>query len=158
MNNDPEPSCDLQKSTLTEESMFLPTGDDSAIISEESSALLWVGEECTVESTTTDEPFSPPPSSISSASSALSPQRRTKKCHLTLAERKLRKKDQNKAAAEKYRLKKRLERDDLIKRETKVKEENQALKSELESWKFRLEQFKKLAVNVLQIPLPPNGS
>jgi hypothetical protein len=78
----------------------------------------------------------------------------TKKRSFSTIERKLRKKDQNKTAAEKYRLKKRSERNELITRHTNLKNQNRELKFEMENLTFQLEQFKQLFVDVLQIPIP----
>ena len=147
MEKDADASSDLQTSTFAEESMLLPVPDES----DESAALPWVAEECTVESVTTDDGSSP-----AVPSAAPSRARPTRQHHLSLAERKLRKKGQNKTAAEKYRLKKRTERDSLAKREAQLKKGNETLKSDLKSMKYRLEQFKQLFVDVLQIRLPEN--
>jgi len=73
---------------------------------------------------------------------------------LSTTERKLRKKDQNKTAAEKYRFKKRTERNELITRHLQLKTQNQELKFEFENLTYRLEQFKNLFTDVLQIPIP----
>ena len=86
-----------------DDSTFYPTEDDST-----SSTFLWVGEECTVESKASGDMAVPPSPPLSSASSPASVSHRgpTKKRSFSTIERKLRKKDQNKSAAEKYRLKK----------------------------------------------------
>ena len=157
MEKDTQSSTNLQNSTFGEESMFLPAADNVPLESEDSTAMPWVGEECTIGSSTTDDAYSPAPGSTSSASSVATVRSRTsRQHHLSLAERKSRKKEQNKTAAEKYRSKKRIERETLITREANLKKENRDLKSEYESMKNRLEQFKQLFVNVLEIPIPPN--
>lgn len=157
MEKETHPSTDLQSSTFAEESMLLPVPDESLIEPEDSTAMPWIGEECTIGSSTNDDTYSPAPESASSTGSVATVRSRSaRQHHLTLSERKSRKKEQNKTAAEKYRSKKRLERDTLIKREADLKKENRDLKSEFESMKNRLEQFKQLFVNVLEIPIPPN--
>lgn len=128
--------------------------DDSTFYTVEdsnSSTSVWVANECTVESESPGDvtvPLTPP----------LSPRASTKRRQLTTNERKLRKKGQNKTAAEKYRLKKRSEKCDLITRHTDLKNQNQELKFQLENLTFQLEQFKQLFVDVLQIPIPSNSS
>lgn len=127
----------------SEDSTFYPVEDSN------SSTQIWVGNECTVESQSPNEmnvPLTPP----------LSPRTSTKRRQLTTIERKIRKKDQNKTAAEKYRLKKRNEKCDLMTRHTELKSQNQELKFQLETVTFQLEQFKQLFVDVLQIPIPSN--
>lgn len=150
-------------SSFDEKSMFLPALD-STVDSEDSSAPPWVGEECTVGSSTDedvrlslDSPM-PSVSSISSASSSSAAKRFSKSPRLSTVDRRLRKKDQNKTAAEKYRQKKRTERDELAHRQSTLKNQNRELKFELENLTFRLEQFKQLFVDVLQIPVPPSKS
>lgn len=76
----------------------------------------------------------------------------TKRSKLNPVERKLRKKTQNKTAAEKYRIKKKSERDQLIDRHTQLKSLNQNLRLEFENLSFRVEQLKKLLVDVVQVP------
>ena len=95
-------------------------------------------------------PTSPP---LSLASSASSPGE-TKKSKLSPVERKVRKKDQNKNAAEKYRIKKKTERDRLLDRHAKLKGSNHGLKLELDNLSYQVQQLKQLFVDVLQIPLP----
>lgn len=77
-----------------------------------------------------------------------------KRSKLNLMERKLRKKKQNKNAAEKYRIKKKSERDQLIDRHTQLKTLNQNLRLEFESLSDRVQQLKQLLVDVVQVPLP----
>jgi len=117
----------------------------------------WVAEECTIDSSNTGDmtvPLSPPFSSAS-LSPSISRKKSTKKKSLsTIIERKLRKKDQNKTAAEKYRFKKRTERVELITRHTDLKKQNQELKYKFENLTFKLEQLKQLFVDVLQIQIP----
>lgn len=102
------------------------------------------------------EPVSPSASSESALSSTS--RRSTKKAQLSTAERKLRKKGQNKTAAEKYRIKKKAERMELMTRFTDLKNQNHELKFQAQSLAHRLEQFKQLFVDVLQIPIPANKS
>jgi hypothetical protein len=154
-------------SSFDEKSMFLPALD-STVDSEDSSAPPWVGEECTVgsvtdedTSTSMDSPM-PSVSSVSNSSpcssSSSAVKRLSKGPRLSTVDRRLRKKDQNKTAAEKYRQKKRAERDELAQRQTTLQNQNRELKFELENFTFRLEQFKQLFVDVLQIPIPPSKS
>ena len=92
-------------------------------------------------------PLSPPSSSIgSSPSSSIdsSPAPITKKSKLSPVERKLRKKGQNKTAAEKYRIRKKSERHQLLDRQLKLKNLNKELKLELEDLTYRVQQFKQL--------------
>jgi hypothetical protein len=134
-----------------DDSIFYPTEDDST-----SSTLLWVGEECTIESKTLGDMTVPPspPLSLASSPASVSTRGSTKKRSFSTVERKLRKKDQNKTAAEKYRLKKRSERTELLARHTDLKNQNRELKFEMENLTFQLEQFKQLFVDILQIPIP----
>jgi hypothetical protein len=88
-----------------------------------------------------------PPSSLASSSPAPT----TKKTKLSTIERKLRKKNQNKTAAEKYRMKKKSERHCLLDRHAQLKSVNRDLKLELENLAFRVEKFKQLFVDLLQI-------
>lgn len=91
----PMPVADVSAS---DDSTFYPIEDSN------SSTQIWVGNECTVGSQSSNDmaavPLTPP----------LSPRVSTKRRSLTAVERKVRKKDQNKTAAEKYRLKKRNEK------------------------------------------------
>lgn len=96
-------------------------------------------------------PPSPPLSSISSAASSSS---RSKRSKLTPVERKLRKKKQNKTAAEKYRIKKKTERDQLLDRQTYLKTSNQQLKRDLEKMVTQIQQLKQLLIDVVHVPLP----
>ena len=96
---------------------------------------------------------SPPSPPLSSISSALSPSR-FKRSKLTPVERKLRKKNQNKTAAEKYRIKKKTEHDQLLDRQTHLKTSNQQLKRELENMAFQVQQLKQLLIDVVHVPLP----
>lgn len=145
----PMPSMEEIAAGSSDESMFYPIDD---------AASNWIGSECTVESQNMEDmevPPSPAPSSTSNSSMA-SDNRTEKKRSFTTSERKLRKKDQNKAAAEKYRMKKKSERNELTSRHADLKNQNQELKFELENLSFRVEQFKQLFVDVLQIPVPTN--
>lgn len=94
----------------------------------------------------------PPSPSLSSTSSSSTPS--TKKTKLSVVERKLRKKTQNKTAAEKYRIRKKYERHHLGDRHMQLKTTNTELKLELENLTFRLEKFKQLFVDLLHIDLP----
>lgn len=150
---------DTPMSSFAEKSIVLP-----ALDSESSLALPWVGEECTIESGADDDAQvsldSPMPSVSSIASSSASSVMKQPRAgpRLSVVERRLRKKDQNKTAAEKYRLKKRTERDELAHQQTTLQNQNRELKAELENSRFRLEQFKQLFVDILQIPIPPSAS
>ncbi|CAF4484816.1 unnamed protein product, partial [Rotaria magnacalcarata] len=123
---------------------------------------LWVGEECTIDSENRSDMMVPPSPSISlsseSSSTVSSTHKSTKKTSLTIIERKLRKKDQNKSAAEKYRKKKQAERAELLARHAALKNQNQELKFELDNLTYRLESFKQLFVDVLQVKVPLNES
>jgi len=146
----PTPPMDDTHTSMSDDSIFYPTDDST----------LWVGGECTIESQNPGDmtvPPSPAPS-LASSSPSVSNKELTKKRSLSTIERKLRKKDQNKTAAEKYRLKKRAERDELIARHLELKHQNRELKFEMDNVTFQLEQFKQLFVDVLQIPIPPNLS
>ena len=147
----PSPPLDGPNTSVSDDSTFYPIDDSTS---------LWVGEECTIESNKPEDMIVPPSPPLSSIASfpAGTREKSTRKSHLSMTERKLRKKDQNKSAAEKYRFKKRVERDELISRHTNLKNQNQELKYEFENLKFQLEQFKTLFVDVLQIPIPSNKS
>jgi hypothetical protein len=138
----PSPPMDIYNSSMADDSI--------------STAFQWVGQECTVESPNTEDMMVPPSPSLSSASSSPSVSRpkSKKKSSLSTTERKLRKKDQNKTAAEKYRLKKRAERDELITRHSDLKNQNRELKFELEKISNQVEQIKQLFFDVLEIPMP----
>lgn len=145
-------ALDAHDSFISDDSTFLPMDESTSP---------WVARECTVESEATEDmivPPSPPLSITSSTSSSIVERRTTKKRSFSTTERKLRKKDQNKTAAEKYRLKKRSERNDINSRHADLKHQNQELKHQLENLSFRLDQFKQLVVDVLQIPIPPTKS
>lgn len=145
---------DVHNSLTSDDSTFYAVDDSTA------STPLWIGEECVVETKILGDmavPFSPPLSSTS-CSPSNTRKESTKKRSLSTTERKLRKKDQNKSAAEKYRLKKRAERDEIISRHTTLKNQNRELKFELDNVSFQLEQFKQLFVDILQIPIPSTVS
>jgi len=93
-------------------------------------------------------PPSPPLSSIGS-----SPAPAIKKTKLSVVERKLRKKDQNKNAAEKYRVRKKSERNQLLDRHLKLHNKNKELKLELENLTYRVQKFKQLFADFVQIDL-----
>lgn len=149
----PSPPMEVQNPSISDDSTFYPVDDSTT----SSSTLLWVGGECTVETKSTVVDMIVPPSPPLS-SPENSPSRSTRKKNLSTTERKLRKKNQNKTAAEKYRLKKRTEREDILSRHTDLKNQNRELKYEFENLTFQLEQFKQLFVDVLQIPIPSNQS
>jgi len=116
----PSPPMDVHNTSISDDSTFNPIDDST----------LWVGEECTIESINPEDMMVPPSPSLSltSSSPSISNKESTKKRNLSIIERKLRKKDQNKTAAEKYRLKKRAERDELIARHLTLKNQNRELK------------------------------
>lgn len=91
----------------------------------------------------------PPSPPLSSASSSPAPTI-GKKNKLSTVERKLRKKGQNKTAAEKYRVKKKSERGHLLDRHCQLKSLNKELKSELENLTFRVQQFKQMFNDFIQ--------
>ncbi|CAF3412630.1 unnamed protein product [Rotaria sp. Silwood1] len=139
----PSPEADVLNSSISDDSAFP-----------------WIGEECTVESEKTDDMTVPSSPSTSSeiSSPRISRKKSTKKTSLSALERKLRKKDQNKTAAEKYRKKKQTERTELMTRYLSLKNQNQELKFELENLTFRLDNFKQLFVDILHIQIPSNES
>lgn len=102
-------------------------------------------------STTSDSPDMIVPLSPPLSSAGSSPVPTTKKTKLCTVERKRRKKDQNKTAAEKYRTKKKSERHSLLDRHAQLKSINRELKLELDNLAFRVEKFKQLFVDLLQI-------
>ena len=85
----------------------------------------------------------PPSPPLSSASSSPAPTI-GKKSKLSPVERKIRKKGQNKTAAEKYRIRKKSERSLLLDRHGQLKTLNKELKSELENLTYRVQQFKQM--------------
>jgi len=91
-------------------------------------------------------PLSPPLSSTGS-----SPAPSTKKSKLTIVERRIRKKNQNKTAAEKYRIKKKSERHVLLDQHFKLKKTNKELKLELENLTYRVQHIKQIFNDLLQI-------
>jgi len=147
----PSPPMDSQRSSICVDSTFDDENSSSTILE-------WVGEECTIASVNTEDMMVPPSPSPSFSSSTLSSssvrEKSTKKQKLSLGERKTRKKGQNKTAAEKYRTKKRAERNELINRHSDLKNQNRELKFQFDNLTYRLEQFKQLFIDVLQIPLP----
>jgi len=110
-----------------------------------SSTFPWIGDESTINIDMVVPP-SPPLSSIGSSPAPL-----TKKSKLSNGERRLRKKNQNKTAAEKYRIKKKSEVHHLLDRHLKLKNSNRELKSELENLTYRVQHIKQLFVDFLQI-------
>lgn len=147
----------VSQTTNTIDLQPLSNSDDSTFYAVDDETSPWLGGECTVGSESTMEDMAVPPSpvlSTTSGSSSVIEKRVTRKRAYSTTERKLRKKDQNKTAAEKYRLKKKLERDELASRHAGLKSQNQELKFQLDNLTFRLEQFKQLFVDVLQIPIP----
>jgi hypothetical protein len=97
-------------------------------------------------------PPSPPLSSTSS-----SPAPSLKKPKLSAGERRLRKKGQNKSAAEKYRIKKKSERQVLLDRHSHLRSINKDLKLEFENLTFRVQKLKELFVDLLQIDIPTSN-
>jgi hypothetical protein len=114
-------------------------------VEDTSSTFPWIGDEYT-SNLDMIVPLSPPLSSIGS-----SPAPSIKKSKISVVDRKLRKKDQNKTAAEKYRLKKKSERHKLLDRHLKLKTSNKQLKLELENLTYRVQHIKQLFVDLLQI-------
>jgi vacuolar-type H+-ATPase subunit I/STV1 len=94
------------------------------------------------------------PSSPSLSSTDSSPKPSTKKPKLSTLERRLRKKNQNKTAAEKYRIRKKSERHQLLDQHLKLTNTNKELKLELENLAYRVHQFKQLFTDIVQIDLP----
>lgn len=141
---------DIHDSLLSDDSVFLPVDESTSMTSS------WVGEECVIESKNIEDMMVPPSPTVSSesGSTSISSKKSSRRKNLSITDRKSRKKDQNKAAAEKYRVKKRAERDELITRHLKLKNQNQELKHELESLTLHLEHMKQLFVDVLQIQIP----
>jgi len=107
-------------------------------VEDTSSTLSWIGDECP----TSLDMIVPPSPPLSFTGSSPAPS--TKKTKLSTVERKLRKKGQNKTAAEKYRVKKKSERNQLFDRHLKLKNINKDLKLELENLTYRVQQFKQL--------------
>jgi len=128
-----------------------------------SSTFPWIGEQITDMVVPLSPPLSsassspsPPVSSASSSpsppvsSASSSPAPITKKSKLSIVERRIRKKDQNKTAAEKYRIKKKSERHILLDRQIHLKNTNKELKLELENLTYRVQQFKQLFGDLIQ--------
>jgi len=103
-----------------------------------SSTFPYTGDEYSIN-TDMVVPPSPPLSSTSS-----SPAPTIKKSKLSVVERKIRKKTQNKTAAEKYRIRKKSERAHLHDRHMELKTLNKELRLELDGLTFRVQQFKQL--------------
>jgi hypothetical protein len=143
----PSPPMDISQSAC--DIPNLNTTEDST---SSSSTIPWISEECTIQSDMIVPP-SPPLSSVSS-SPAPSARKSSKKIGLSTVERKLRKKDQNKTAAEKYRIKKKSEKYNVLDRHIKLKGINRDLKLEADNLSFRIEQLKQLLVDLLQVQLP----
>jgi len=120
-------------------------------VEDTSSTLPSIGDDYTIN-TDMIVPPSPPLSSIGSSPAPL-----TKRPKLSVVERKLRKKDQNKNAAEKYRIRKKSERHQLLDRHLQLKNTNKELKLELENLTYRVDQFKTLFADLLQIELPTSN-
>ncbi|CAF0988255.1 unnamed protein product [Rotaria sp. Silwood1] len=116
-----------------------------------SSPLSSIEDSSSIESTNNRDMSVPSSPSLSSTDSSPTPS--MKKPKLSAVERKLRKKDQNKTAAEKYRIKKKSERHHLLDRHLKLKNTNTELKLELQNLTDRIQQFKKLLVDFLQVDL-----
>lgn len=109
-----------------------------------SSTLSWFAEQYPINADMVVPP-SPPLSSSSS-----SPAPTIKRTKLSMSDRKLRKKGQNKTAAEKYRIKKKSERNLLLDRHLHLQNKNKELKSELENLTYRVQQFQQLFANYVQ--------
>jgi hypothetical protein len=114
-------------------------------VEDTSSTFPWIGDEYS-KNTDMVVPPSPPLSSIGSSPAPI-----IKKPKLSIVERKLRKKDQNKSAAEKYRIKKKSERQKLLDRHSKLNHSNKELRLELENLTYRVQHIKQLFVDLLQI-------
>jgi len=149
----PSPPMEIGLSPNTENIEEMNNTEDST---SSSSTMPWVGEECTIQSSITDMsvPLSPPLSIASSSPAPTAMKKSSKRSGLTIMERKLRKKDQNKTAAEKYRIRKKSEKNTVASRHDKLKLTNRDLKLEAENLSFRIQQLKQLFVDVLQIQLP----
>jgi len=113
-------------------------------IEDTSSTFSWIGDEYPIN-TDMVVPPSPPLSSTGSSPASI-----IKKTKLSTVERRLRKKGQNKTAAEKYRIKKKSERNQLLDCHLKVKNINKDLKLELENLTYRVQQFKQLFADLVQ--------
>jgi hypothetical protein len=124
------------------------TNSPLSSVDDTSSIFPWIGDEYT-RNTDMVVPPSPPSSSIGS-----SPAPGMKKTKLSIVERKMRKKGQNKTAAEKYRVKKKSERQQLLDRHLILHNKNKELKSELENLSYRVQQFKQLFAEYVQMDLP----
>jgi len=114
----------------------------------------WIGEECTIAT-----PLSPSISltcSLSPAPRITKKTNRIKKTTLSTIDRKMRKKNQNKTAAEKYRVKKKSEKTIIMERRTNLIQINRDLKLETENLQFRLEQLKQLFVDIVHVQFPSN--
>ncbi|CAF0764516.1 unnamed protein product [Didymodactylos carnosus] len=136
---------------------------------------IWIGEECTIgiqspisSPTTTTQYDSDSTSPVSSPSGSITSSTRTstdsttndstsiiKKCRrsrrLTQPEKKLRKKVQNKTAAEKYRFKKKIEKQTIYERRTKLESSNKDLQLEVDNLQYRITQLKQLFVDILHV-------
>jgi len=128
-----------------------PMDTNSSSTEDTSSTFPWAAEEYRINSDMIVPP-SPPLSSISS-----SPEPSLKRPKLSTGERRLRKKGQNKSAAEKYRIKKKSERHLLLDRHSNLSSINKDLKLELENLTFRVQKLKELFVNYLQIDIPTSN-
>jgi hypothetical protein len=113
-------------------------------IEDTSSTFSWIDNEYPINIDMIVPP-SPPLSSTGSSPAGI-----TKKPKLSVVERRSRKKDQNKTAAEKYRIKKKSERHQLLDRHSKLKTINKELKSELENLAYRVQQLKQLFADLVQ--------
>lgn len=97
---------------------------------------VWLGGECTIDGRAEKE------------DSAKRKVRR--KARFTIRERQTRKKNQNKTAAEKYRRKKRSERENLSSRLKQLQDLNRELKNQKETLKFRLENLREIFDTIFQ--------
>ena len=128
-----------------------PNNSPLSNVDETLSTFPWIGDDFSINI----DMVVPPSPPLSSSGSSPAPS--IKKPKLSTVERKSRKKDQNKTAAEKYRIRKKSERHLLLDRHLKVKNTNKALRSELENLTFRVEKFKQLFVDLLHIELPASN-
>jgi len=149
-NSIPIDELDLEK-WISQSSFPSPPMDTNnsplSSVEDTSSTYPWIGNEFAIN-TDMVVPPSPPLSSIGS-----SPAPAIKKTKLSVVERKIRKKDQNKNAAEKYRVRKKSERNQLLDRHLKLHNKNKELKLELENLTYRVQKFKQLFADFVQIDL-----
>lgn len=135
----------ISQSSFPSPPMEINNSPMSSIAEDTSSATYsWIGDEYTK----VPDMVVPPSPPLSSTGTSPAPS--LKRPKLTVVQRKLRKKDQNKNAAEKYRIKKKSERHQLLDQHMKLKNLNKDLKLELENLTYRVQQFKQLFVDFVQ--------